>query len=195
MGGGRPGAPDGHGCGPDCQACKQLRTGLLQALAERDYCDLTEVEVAAEAGVLPPRFRRHYADMDALLEATYCEVEAEFGRLFADALEGDRHWTDALCDAVEASFDQLERAPGAVRLYEAAWAGPPSLQRRRAADRRRYVRQLAQRAPELPELHAEFVMGALYRAVQDAMADPAPDVAQMRRRARELIAVLEPVPA
>jgi hypothetical protein len=38
-------------------------------------------------------------------------------------------------------------------------------------------------------------MGALYRAVQDAMADPAPDVAQMRRRARELIAVLEPVPA
>lgn len=110
-------------------------------------------------------------------------------------MEQEGPWTDRLCQAVESSFDRLEQIPGAVRLYEAAWAGPPSLQRRRAADRRRYIEELARCTPDLPELHAEFVIGALYRALQDGMADPAPDLARMRRRALELIEVLEPVPA
>jgi AcrR family transcriptional regulator len=195
MGGVRPEASDGHGSDPDCKVCEQLRAGLLVALEEREYLDLSEDDVAAEAGVRPFGFRRHYPDLDALLEATYREVESEFGRHFTAALEGGGHWTDSLRDAIEAIFDEVERAPGALRLYEAAWAGPASLQRRRAADRRRYIQQLSQRAPELPELHAEFVIGALYRVAQDAMPNGAPDVAQMRRRARELIAVLEPVPA
>jgi AcrR family transcriptional regulator len=195
MGGGRPDGSDAHGSDADCRACKQLRAGLLQALEERDYALLTEREVAAKAGLLPSAFRRHYRDLDALLEATYCEVEAEFGPVFAAAVEGGGHWSEGLGDAVEAIFDALERAPGALRVYEAAWSGPPSLQRRRAADRRRGIDLLTQRAPELPELHAEFVMGALYRAAQEGMESPDPDLAQMRRRALELIEALEPVPA
>jgi AcrR family transcriptional regulator len=195
MGGGRPGASDGHGGDPHCNACEKLRAGLLQALADREFALLTEDDVAAEAGMPLSGFRRHYAGLDALLEATYREVEGELHPLFTAALEGEGHWTDCLCEAIEASYDRLERIPGAIRLYEAAWAGPPSLQRRRDADRRRYIEQLVERAPELPELHAEFVIGALYRAAQDGMASPGADVAQLRGRARELIAVLEPVPA
>jgi AcrR family transcriptional regulator len=195
MGGGRPGSLDAHGGHPDCSACRKLRAGLLQALADQEFALLAEADVAAEAGLLPSAFRRHYADLDALLEATYCEVEGELHPLFTAALEGEGHWADCLGEAVEASFDRLEHIPGAVRLYEAAWAGPPSLQRRRAADRRRYIKQLTERAPELPELHAEFVIGALYRAAQEGMATSGPDLAQLRQRTRELIAVLEPVPA
>jgi hypothetical protein len=195
MEGGRPDGSDAHRSDPDCKACKQLRVGLLQALEERDYALLTEREVAAKAGLPPSGFGRHYCDLDTLLEATYCEVEAEFGPLFAAAVEGGGHWTEGLGDAVEAIFDALERAPGALRVYEAAWSGPPSLQRRRAADRRRSIELLTQRAPDLPELHAEFVMGALYRAAQEGIESPEPDLAQMRRRALELIEALEPVPA
>jgi AcrR family transcriptional regulator len=194
MGGGRPGHPDGHGSDPHCTTCKRLRAGLLRSLEGREYFDLGEKNVAAEAGVLPSEFGRHYADLDALLAATYGEVDDRIWRLFSGALHEEGHWTEALGRAVEATYDEFEQAPGTLRLYEAAWGGPPSLQRRRAADRRRYVELLAQRAPELPELHAEFVIGALYRAAQDGMASPAPDLAEMRRRARELIAVLEPVP-
>lgn len=195
MGGGRLGSPDAHGSDLECNACKKLRSGLLRALADREFALLTEDDVAGEAGMRLSVFRRHYADLDALLEATYLEVEGDLHPLFTAALEAEGHWTDCLCNAIEASYDRLERMPGAIRLYEAAWTGPPSLQRRRAADRRRYIEQLAQRAPELPELHAEFVIGALYRAAQDEMASPAPDLGRMRRRARELIAVLEPVAA
>jgi hypothetical protein len=179
-----------HAPDPECDVCRKLRAALLRALAGSDYDSLSEGQIGALAG---HPLGGHYADLDACLDAAYREVDAAIGAAFEEALDQPGPWTERLADAVVQTSKRLEAMPGALAVYEAARSGPESLRRLQESNRRRYVRMLARRAPDVPEIHLEFLIGALYQAGQEQAQSPELDVGRLRSRARQIIAVLEPV--
>ena len=189
MGEGSPLVTPVHAPDPDCPECTRLRAALLAELATSDYDSISEERVAAAAGT---SLSGHYEDLDTCLGAAYGEVDAVIGEAFESAMDGTGAWTERLADAVVQTSARLERTPGALHVYEAARSGPEWLRVCQARNRRRYVRLLADNAPDVPEVHLEFLIGALYRAAQEQTQSPNLDVPLMRRRARQIIAALKP---
>lgn len=174
---------------PGCGECSRLRAALVAELATSDYDSVTEERVAGAAGT---SLSGHYESLDACLGAAYGEVDAVLGEAFETAMAGTGVWTERLTDAVVRTSARLERMPGALHVYEAARSGPEWLRVFQERNRRRYVELLADHAPDVPEVHLEFLIGALYRAAQEQTQGPQLDVPLMRERAREIIAALEP---
>ncbi len=192
MGEGHASGPAPHAPDPACETCSRLRTALRARLARGDYDSLSEADVAAAAGV---SLDGHYDDLDRCLEALYREVDAEVWDAFAAGLPGHGPWQEQLADAVVSLYEQVDDMPGAIRVYEAARSGPEHLRELQEGNRRRHVRMLSRAAPGASEVHLEFVIGALYRAAQEQTESANVDAGRMRRRALEIIAVLEPLPA
>ena len=185
-----PSGEDVHAPDPGCAECTRLRAGLTAELVRNDYDSISEEQVAAAAGT---SLSGHYEDLDTCLAAAYDEVDAVLGEAFETAMDGTGPWTERLADAVVRISARLERLPGALDVYEAARSGPEWLRVLQARNRRRYVELLIDHAPGVPEVHLEFLIGALYRAAQEQTQSSATlDVPLMRRRAREIIAALEP---
>jgi len=189
MGEGSPLVTPVHASDPECPECTRLRAALLAELARRDYESISEERVAAAAGT---SLSGHYENLDTCLGAAYSEVDATIGEAFESAMDGPGEWPERLTDAVVQTSARLERMPGALHVYEAARSGPEWLRVFQARRRTRYVELLADHAPDVPEVHLEFLIGALYRAAQEQTQSPKFDVPLMRRRAREIIAALEP---
>jgi hypothetical protein len=189
MGEGSPSVTPLHAPDPDCAECTRLRAALLAELATSDYDSISEDRLAAAAGT---SLSGHYEDLDTCLGAAYGEVDAVLGKAFETAMDGSGPWTERLADAVVQTSARLERMPGALHVYEAARSGPEWLRVFQASKRGRYVELLANHAPDVPEVHLEFLIGALYTAAQEQTQSPKFDVPLMRRRAREIIAALEP---
>lgn len=137
----------------------------------------------------------HYRDLDRCLEALYREVDAEVGESFATDLSGEGPWAEQLADAVVRLYERVDDMPGAIRVYEAVRSGPRRLRTLQERNRRRYVGLLSRAVPDVSEVHLEFVIGALYRAAQEQTEHANMDATRMRRRALEIISVLEPLPA
>jgi len=191
MGEGSPLVTPVHAPDPDCAQCTRLRLALVaELITSDDYESISEERVAAGAGT---SLSGHYEDLDSCLAAAYDEVDAVLGEAFETAMDGTGPWTERLADSVVRISARVERMPGAFHVYEAARSGPEWLRVRQARNRGRYVQLLADHARDVPEVHLEFLIGALYRAAQEQTAqDPQLDVPLMRRRAREIIAALEP---
>ena len=189
MGEGSPLVTRVHAPDPECPECSRLRSALVAELAAGDYDAVGEERVAAAAGT---SLSGHYEDLDTCLAAAYEEVDAVLGEAFEDAMDGGGEWTERLADAVVRISARLESMPGALNVYEAARSGPEWLRILQAGKRRRYVELLAEHAHDVPEVHLEFLMGALYRSAQEQAQGPQLDGPLMRRRAREIIAALEP---
>jgi AcrR family transcriptional regulator len=178
----------------------RLRAALLDALAASDVQVLSERDIATKAGLSPTRFGESYGDVAECMcdafDSVSDEVYACFTKAFAEP--GDTH--SRLVNGIEGALDRLLASPGAMRLWflEARRTADPALQARRAAARDRLVQLITRPEegwmPEVPDLHVEFLFGALAHAAHDELAAGG-DCATAGRRVRALLAVLEPVPA
>jgi hypothetical protein len=159
----------------------RLRETDLDALLERNLESLTEAELER-------------------LVAIYDEVSEELYRRMVEAFAGPGDWHMRFASAVEATLDQIQAAPGIARLC----FGEPARRHtrigaRRAASRQRVIRFLAdeyedEQGHPLPDVHFEFLFGALLRTAQDEVT-AGREPAVVAARVRELLALLEPVPA
>lgn len=178
----------------------RLRGALLDRLTAHDLRSLTDEDLAARAGLPPGALAGHYDTVDDCLVAAYDEVSEQLYRGMEEAFEGPGEWHVRFARAVEATLHQLESSPGAAQLcFGEAARGNPRLRRRRAASRQRVVRFLAEEYERehgrgMPDVHFEFLFGALLRAAQDEMA-AGREPALVAERVRQLLALLEPVPA
>jgi AcrR family transcriptional regulator len=178
----------------------RLRGALLEALTAHDLRSLTDEELEARAGLPMGALAAHYGTLGGCLVATYDEVAEQLYRGLEEAFEGPGEWHTCFARAVYATFRRLESMPGAAQLcFGEAARAHPRIRRRRAASRQHVVRFLADQyerhqGRHLPDVHFEFLFGALLRAAQDEVAaGREPDV--VAERVRQLLALLEPVPA
>jgi AcrR family transcriptional regulator len=185
----------------ECELCARLREGLLEALADRELDALDMREVASRAAVAEGAFAGHYDGLDACVLAAYDELYDELHMRAAVALCDGGPWQVRLAGAMDAMLDHLDGSPGAARLWfvESARSHDERLQALRTAARDRFVRLLAAEyrrgeGTELPELHFEFLTGALYHAAHEEMVAGG-EPAHVRARLRQLLPLLEPVAA
>lgn len=159
----------------------RLRDTVLDALLERGLEALTEAELER-------------------LVAIYDEVSEELYRGMVESFAGPGDWHMRFASTVEATLDQLQSAPGIARLcFGEAARRHARIGALRAASRKRVIRFLAdeyedEQGHRLPEVHFEFLFGALLRTAQDEVA-AGREPAVVAARVRELLALLEPVPA
>jgi AcrR family transcriptional regulator len=178
----------------------RLRGALLEKLTSRDLRSLTDEELDARAGLPAGALAAHYGSLDDCLVATYDEVVEQLYRGLDEAFKGPGDWHTCFARAVDATLRQLGHAPGAAELcFGDAARAHPRIRRRRAASRQHVVRFLAdqyerKQGGDLPDVHFEFLFGALLRAAQDEVAaGHEQDV--VAERVRQLLALLEPVAA
>jgi AcrR family transcriptional regulator len=192
--------PAEQGCPGDCWTCGRLRGAVLDALAEGGLESLTAAGLERRAGVRARALAAHYGTLDTCLVATYDEVSEGLYRRMVEAFSGPGDWHMRLARAVEVTLDQTQSAPGIGRLcFGEATHRHVRIGALRAASRQRVVRFLAaeyedDQGHRLPEVHFEFLFGALMRTAQDEMT-AGREPAVVAARVRELVALLEPVPA
>jgi AcrR family transcriptional regulator len=195
------GAPPAEGrCASDCETCARLRHAVLDTLTARDLRSLEDSELEARAGLPEGALAAHYGTLEDCLLATYDEVSERLfsGMVEAFARPGD--WHARFAAAVEATLDRLESTPGGAQLcFGEPALGHPRIRKRRADSRQRVVRFLAdeferEHGRRLPDVHFEFLFGALLRSAQEEVA-AGRRPAQVAERVRELLELLEPEPA
>jgi len=161
---------------------------------------LTATDLEARAELPETALARHYGTIDNCLVATFDEVSYELSLIQLEAFAGPGDWHQRFSHAVAAVFEHIELTPGAARLCFGELArGNPRIRARRAAARDAVVRLLAdeyerERGEGLPYLHFEFLFGALYRTAQDELAAGG-ESTRVAERVKELLGLLEPVPA
>jgi AcrR family transcriptional regulator len=186
--------------GGDCWTCDRLRGAVLDALLERELESLTSAELERRAGVPARALAAHYGTLDTCVAATYDKVSEVLYRGMVEAFSGPGDWHVRFARAVEATLDRIRSAPGVARLcFGEPARGNALIRERRAASRQRVIRFLADEYEDdqgrrLPDLHFEFLFGALLRAAQDEVT-AGREPAVVAARVRELLALLEPVPA
>jgi hypothetical protein len=188
------------GCGADCESCARLRSALLYALADHELESLGAEDLSTRAGLPMTALARHYGTIDNCVLATYDELSKELYHCQVEAFAGLGDWHTRFSSAVVAVLELIESRPGATQLCFAEMARRhPAIRARRAAARQRLIRLPAdeherEHGYQLPDLHFEFLVGALYRAAQDEVAaGRAPT--RVAERLRELLALLEPLAA
>jgi AcrR family transcriptional regulator len=178
----------------------RLRGALLEKLTSHDLRSLTDEELDARAGLPAGALAAHYGSLGNCLAATYDEVVEQLYRGLDAAFEGPGDWHTCFARAVDATFRQLEHTPGAAQLcFGEAARAHPRIRIRRAASRQHVVRFLAEQyerkqGGDLPDVHFEFLFGALLRAAQDEVA-AGREPEDVSERVRQLLALLEPAPA
>ena len=187
-------------CAGDCPTCARLRGAVLDTLVERELESLTVADLEGRAGLPSPSLAAHYGTLDTCLVAIYDEVSEVLYRGMVEAFSGPGDWHVRFAKAVEATLAQIRSAPGIARLcFGEPARGNARIGERRAASRQRVIRFLAdeyeqEQGVRLPDLHFEFLFGALLRTAQDEVtAGRKPAV--VAARVRELLVLLEPVPA
>jgi TetR/AcrR family transcriptional repressor of bet genes len=128
------------------------RSALIEATARvlaRDGADASVRAIAAEAGVSPGLVTHHFGGVDALIAATYIQVDATVGAAMAAAVDAAGPEPRArLLAYVSASFAPPIAEPALLGTWIAFW----SLARRRA---------------EIADLHARHY--AAYRAALETL--------------------------
>ncbi len=190
----------GEGCAGECATCSRLRSALLEALALHKVRFLTATDLEARAELPETALATHYGTIDNCLVAAFDEVFYKLWRIQLDAFAGPGDWHERFSHAVTAALEHIELTPGAARLCFGELArGNPRIRARRAAARDRVVGLLSdeyerEHREGLPDIHFEFLFGALYRAARDEVAAGG-ESTHVAERVNELIGVLEPVPA
>jgi hypothetical protein len=134
------------------------------------------------------------------LVAVYDEVSEELYLGMTEAFSGPGDWHARFARAVETTLEQIESDPEIQLLcFGEAARAHPRIRERRARSRQRVIRFLADeyetaQGHRLPDLHFEFLFGALLRAAQDEMA-AGRGTAGVTARVRELLALLQPAAA
>jgi AcrR family transcriptional regulator len=184
----------------ESEARARLRGALLEWLTAHGLRSLTDEDLAARAGLPPGAVAAHYGSLDECVVATYDEVSERLFRGMEEAFEEDGEWHTCFVRAVNATFAQFEESPGVAQLCFGEGARAHArIRKRRAASRQRVVRFLAseyqrEHGSSLPDVHFEFLFGALLRAAQEDMA-AGEEPAAVAERVRQLLELLEPVPA
>jgi AcrR family transcriptional regulator len=184
----------------ECDVCARLRSAVLEALTQQDPRSLAPSDIAAQAALPETAVFAHYGTVERCLAATFEEVVEQLYRRHAEAFAGPGDWHARLSRAADATVDHLRSRPGAVRLcFANAARGDPRIQAHRAAARQRFVRLLAdeyerEHGSRPPDVHFEFIFGALFHAARDELA-AGQEPAQVAERIKELLGQLEPVPA
>jgi hypothetical protein len=200
-GAGLVGAPDVEfGCGGDCESCARLRSALLDALDGHELESLAAEDLSTRAGLPMTALATHYGTIDNCVVAAFDELSEELYRCQVEAFAGLGDWHMRFSNAVVAVLQLIESRPGAAQLCFAEIARRhPGIRAGRAVARQRLIRLLAdeherEHGYRLPDLHFEFLVGALYRAAQDEVA-AGRGPTRVAERLRELLALLEPVAA
>ena len=195
------GAPRAEqGCAGDCWTCDRLRSAVLAELVENRLELLSAGPLATRAELPETALAAHYGTVDDCVVATYVELANELYRQQVEAFAGLGDWHTRFSIGVVSALEHIESTPGAARLcFTELTHRHPGIRACRAAARQRVVRLLAdeyerEHAFRLPELHFEFLVGALYRAAQEEVA-AGREPSSVAERVRELLALLEPVPA
>jgi AcrR family transcriptional regulator len=184
----------------ESEARARLRGAVLERLTAHGLRSLTDEDLAARAGLPAGAVAAHYGSLDECVVATYDEVSEQLFRELENAFEGEGEWHTRFARAVDATFARLEASPGTAQLcFGEATRANARIRRRRAASRQRVVRFLAdqyerEHGSSLPDVHFEFLFGALLRAAQEEMA-AGREPALVAERVRQLLELLEPVPA
>jgi AcrR family transcriptional regulator len=182
----------------DCVACARLRSALLEALTEHDPGSLTAADLTTRAGLPETALSAHYGTLDDCLAATFDELADELYRRHREAFAGPGDWHARLSSAADATVDQLRHNPGAVRLcFAYAARGDERIRTQRAAARQRFVQLFAdeyerEHGSRPPDVHFEFLFGALFNAAHDELA-AGQEPARVAQRVKELLGLLEPV--
>ena len=190
----------GEGCAGECATCSQLRSALLEALAAHELQFLTATDLETRAGLPELALAAHYGTIDNCLVATFDEVSYELSLIQLEAFAGPGDWHERFSHAVAAVLEHIALTPGAARLcFGEPARGNPRIRARRAAVRQRVVRLLSdeyerERGEGLPDLHFEFLFGAIFRAAQDEVAAGG-EPTRVAERVDELLRLLEPVAA
>jgi hypothetical protein len=152
------------------------------------------------SGLPESALAQHYGSVDRCLVATFHELSEELHRCHVDAFAGPEDWHTRFAIAVDSSLERIASSPGALRLLFAESArGDPRIRAHRTAACQRFIWLLAEEyeleyGVRLPDVHFEFLVGALFQAAQAEFA-AGRDAARTAARVKELLALLEPVAA
>jgi hypothetical protein len=136
--------------------------------------------------------------MDCLAEM-YGDLCDEIYRRWISGFGGAGGWETRFDMAVDAGLDCLEQVPGAMDVVMAAeGSGDARIARHRVLLRTRLVGILAREydgdADDPPELHFEFLLGAISRTVLESLL-AGESLLRVRERVRTAITLLEPAAA
>ena len=180
------------------EARPRLRAALLDALADSNGQALSERDVAIHAGLSPSRFGECYRDLDECMLDAYDALADDVYDTFAHAFDGPGDWHARFATAIDVTLARLLSIPGAMSLWflEARRTADHELQSHSTAARDRLVGVLTQPGGsctlDVPDLHVEFLFGALAHAAHDELAAGG-DGESAGQRIRELLVLLEPV--
>lgn len=178
----------------------RLRAALLDVLAETPMRAVTQRDLAARAGIAAPRFGEFYRDVDECVLDTFDRLAEDLLAQFAQAFDVPGDWHERFVNAIDESLLWLLRSPGAMRLWflEARRTSDGELLAHRNEARERLIDIVTDPREgvvlDVPELHVEFLFGALSHAAYDELAAGG-DGASAGRRLRELLVLFEPIAA
>jgi hypothetical protein len=154
---------------------------------------------AGNDGLLDRSFVEHSRGSADCLASMFGHLCDDIYRRWAGGLGAAGAWEARLDAAAEAGLDCLEFVPGATGVANAAaLSGDARIAGQRTRLRERLSELIAHEydgpAGDPPELHFEFVLGAIARAIGDGLSAGEPPVL-VRKRVRTAIALLEPAAA
>jgi AcrR family transcriptional regulator len=137
------------GAGRDDQR-QQILAAAGDALLERGYLALTEVDISERAGVCADAFHAHFADKHDCLLAAHRVASAELDAAIAAACSAAPVWPHDVIAAVRAAMELFAASPSRASLIalgsagvEGELAGAILAANRRLADRLRVAAALA----------------------------------------------------
>lgn len=154
----------------------RLIEGMLGALAEKGYLEVSVTDIVRRAKVSKRTFYEHFADKEACFLEAYAALSDELlGRVARAGMEGASA-EDKLARAIEAYFTTLSEQRWFLRAFlsEVHAAGPRALALRRkilqrfAALLRSRVEEVRATEPEVRELSAEMaiaIVGGIHELI------------------------------
>lgn len=189
-------------CQPACATCERLREAALATVGEGGTEALSEPALAAQVGLPPDEFRRHYPTVAECLYETYDEIVCDILRDMVDAFAGGGGWQTGFELARRRLLERMAARPAEARLcFVETVRGDRELRRRRDITRRWVVefltREYARRQyeEELPPLQIELLIGAGFQTISSAVAEgEADDLVELDGKLAEIAGFFIPQP-
>jgi AcrR family transcriptional regulator len=185
--------------GPPSDYRQRLVVGLINALAQKPYSELTIADVVREARVSKRTFYEHFPDKEACFLAAYQAISAALLERIAQAAAGVAPGEPQLRATTEAYFSALESEQPLLRAFlsEIHAVGPAALAMRRTIHGRfaELLRALAEGARRVrsdihelsPELASALVGGINELVLMHASEGTPEQLTRVRAAAVELI--------
>jgi AcrR family transcriptional regulator len=158
----------------------RILAAMAEVASERGAGSVTVAHVVARAGVSRRTFYDLFADREECFLAAFEEAIGRVGSRVIAAYEAQSTWRERIRAGLWSLLEWLDEEPAQARLcvVESLAAGPRVLARRavvlralvRAVDEGRSA--MPRRAPQLPPLTAEGVVGAVLSVIHTRLSEP-----------------------